>query len=179
MKAAGIVQSGDPLLAAVARPFNLPAEAAQAREVIDALFAALQRVREHHVFGKGMGLAAPQIGISRAAAVVVPPDPDADAIVLLNPRIAEASIEADEQYEGCLSFFDVRGMVPRPLTLDVEHTCLDGQQKITAFPYGLARLVAHEIDHLNGRLYTSRMRDGVKPIPVEEYRGIGQPWSRA
>ncbi|MEV1005142.1 peptide deformylase [Nonomuraea sp. NPDC050202] len=176
MKAAGIVQAGHPILAATAEPFDLPADAGEAREVIDALFAALQRVREHHVFGKGMGLAAPQIGIGRAAAIVIPPDPDADALVLLNPRVTDACAETDEQYEGCLSFFDVRGMVPRPLTLEVEHTTLDGQTKITAFPYGLARLVAHEIDHLAGRLYTSRMREGVKPIPVEEYRGIGQPW---
>ncbi|WP_433513749.1 peptide deformylase [Nonomuraea sp. CA-143628] len=179
MKAAGILQVGDPILAAVATPFDLPAEADQAREVINALFAALQRIRELHVFAKGVGLAAPQIGIGRAAAIVIPHDPDADAIVLLNPRIINASAEADEQYEGCLSFFDVRGMVPRPLTLEAEHTTLNGKTKITAFPYELARLVAHEIDHLAGRLYTSRMREGVKPIPVEEYRGIGQPWKRS
>ncbi|MGW4412379.1 peptide deformylase, partial [Nonomuraea sp. NPDC004702] len=177
MKAAGIVQAGDPVLAAVATPFDLPTEADQAREVVDALFAALQRVRELHVFAKGVGLAAPQIGIGQAAAIVVPPDPDAEAIVLLNPRITNASTETDEQYEGCLSFFDVRGLVPRPLTLEVEHTTLDGRQKITTFPYGVARLVAHEIDHLAGRLYTSRMLEGVTPIPVEEYRGIGRPWT--
>jgi peptide deformylase len=51
------------------------------------VFAALQRVRVHHVFGKGMRLAAPQIGIGQAAAIVIPPDPDADAVVLLNPRV--------------------------------------------------------------------------------------------
>ncbi|MFI7642960.1 peptide deformylase [Nonomuraea sp. NPDC049400] len=180
MKAVGILQVGDPILAAVATPFDLPAEADQARAVVAALFAALQRVRELHVFAKGVGLAAPQIGIGRAAAIVIPPDPDADdAIVLLNPRIISACAETAEQYEGCLSFFDVRGLVPRPLTLEVEHTTLDGQTKTTAFPYGLARLVAHEIDHLAGRLYTSRMREGVKPLPVEEYRGIGQPWKRS
>jgi hypothetical protein len=41
----------------------------------------------------------------------------------------------------------------------------------------MARLAAHEIDHLNGRLYTSRMRDGVRPIPVSEYRGTGHTWT--
>ncbi|MGW4413065.1 peptide deformylase, partial [Nonomuraea sp. NPDC004702] len=174
-----IGEAGDPILTAVATPFDLPAEANHAREVVDALFAALQRVRELHVLAKGVGLAAPQIGIGRAAAVVIPPDPDADAIVLLNPRISNTSTETDEQYEGCLSFFDVRGKVPRPLTLEVEHTALDGKTEITVFPYGLARLVAHEIDHLAARLYTSRMREGVNPIPVEQYRGIGQPWKRS
>jgi hypothetical protein len=40
-----------------------------------------------------------------------------------------------------------------------------------------ARRAAHEIDHLNGRLYTSRMRDGVRPIPVSEYRGTRHTWT--
>jgi peptide deformylase len=177
MRAAGIVQHGDPVLRRTADPFNLPREAARAREVIDGLFAAIQRVSEHHVFGKGMGLAAPQIGIPRAAAIVRPPGDDADPIVLLNPRLIAETGETDEQYEGCLSFFDVRGLVPRPRRLEIEHTNLDGDRAITAFTDGLARLVGHEVDHLYGKLYTDRMREGVRPIPVEEYRGIGQSWT--
>ncbi|WP_242888961.1 peptide deformylase [Actinomadura litoris] len=177
MKAAGIVQHGDPILSRAARLFDLPAEAEAASDVLDRLFAAMQRVREHHVFGKGMGLAAPQIGISRAAAIVQPPDPNTEPLVLLNPRVIGSSAETDEQYEGCLSFFDVRGLVPRPLRLEVEHTRLDGQRSIIVLDTGLARLAGHEIDHLYGRLYTHRMRDGVEPIPVEQYRGTGQAWS--
>jgi peptide deformylase len=109
MTAAGITQAGDPVLTQQAGAFGLPAEADLAREVIDALFAALGRVREHHVFGKGMGIAAPQIGIARAAAIVIPPDPAAEPLILLNPRVISESVQTDEQYEGCLSFFDVRG----------------------------------------------------------------------
>ncbi|MGH3242005.1 MAG: peptide deformylase [Spirillospora sp.] len=177
MRAAGIVQHGDPILSGTARLFDLPSGAEAANDVVDRLFAAMQRVREHHVFGKGMGLAAPQIGIDRAAAIVAPPDPDAEPMVLLNPRVIGASAETDEQYEGCLSFFDVRGLVPRSLRLEVEHTRLDGQRSIIVLDSGLARLAGHEIDHLYGRLYTDRMRDGVEPIPVEQYRGTGQAWS--
>lgn len=59
------------------------------------------------------GVAAPQIGISRAAAIVIPPDPGAEPLIMLNPQVISESAEADEQYEGCLSFFDVRGLVPR------------------------------------------------------------------
>lgn len=176
MIAAGIVQRGDPILTRTARPFTLPDEAEEARDVIDRLFAAMQRVREHHIFGKGMGLAAPQIGINRAAAVIQPPDPDDEPLVLLNPRVISTSAEADEQYEGCLSFFDVRGLVPRPRHIEVEHTHPDGRHVVAALDNGLARLTAHEVDHLNGHLYTDRMRDGVTPIPVEEYGGAGQPW---
>jgi peptide deformylase len=177
MKAAGIIQHGDPLLGDTARPFDLPAEAPEALDVIDRLFAAMQRVREHHVFRKGMGLAAPQIGIGRAAAIIAPPDPDAEPLVLLNPRVITESADSDEQYEGCLSFFDVRGLVPRPLQIEVEYTQPSGQHMFAVLDAGLARLAGHEIDHLHGRLYTSRMHAGVHPIPVQEYRGTGQAWT--
>jgi peptide deformylase len=176
MKAAGIIQAGDPVLSAQAAPFDLPAEADQARDVLDRLFAALQRVREHHVFGKGMGVAAPQIGISRAAAIVIPPDTDAEPLVLLNPSVISESGETDEQYEGCLSFFDVRGIVPRPLQVEVTCTSLDGQQHVVSLHTALARLAAHEIDHLHGLLYTDRMREGTQPIPVADYQGTGSAW---
>lgn len=121
-------------------------------------------------------LQPPQIGIDRAAAIIAPPDPDAQPLVLLNPRVVTESADTDEQYEGCLSFFDVRGLVPRPLRIEIEHTRLDGQRVYAVLDAGLARLAGHEIDHLDGHLYTSRMRDGVHPIPVEEYRGTGQAW---
>jgi peptide deformylase len=77
---------------------------------------------------------------------------------------------------GCLSFFDVPGVVNRPLTLNVEHQDLDGNRRITIFDRGTARLVAHEIDHLNGIVYTDRMDPGREPIPVSEYRQAGQTW---
>jgi peptide deformylase len=94
-----------------------------------------------------MGVAAPQVGIPRAAAIVIPPDPGAEPVVMLNPQVIRESAESDEQYV---------------LSLD----------------NAMARLAAHEIDHLNGRLYTSRMREGTRPIPVAEYRGTGGPAMR-
>jgi peptide deformylase len=122
-----------------------------------------------------MGLAAPQIGIGRAAAVVQ--TADGDSITLLNPRIIDQATATDEQYEGCLSFFDVRGMVPRPLEIEVEHQTVDGETRITTFDHGTARLVAHEVDHLYGVLYRARMRPGIEPISVSEYKGTGRQWS--
>jgi peptide deformylase len=124
-----------------------------------------------------MGLAAPQIGIGRAAAVVQSAGHHTELIVLLNPRTVGQSEETDERYEGCLSSFDVRGLVPRPLRLGVEHVDLTGARLTTIFEQGLARLVAHEVDHLYGHLYTGRMRPGMRPIPVEEYRGTGTAWT--
>ena len=179
MKAAGIVQDGDPVLGEQAVPFRLPNEADEASSVVTQLFGALQRASEQHVFSKGMGMgmAAPQIGIPRAAAIVIPPDPGAEPVVLLNPRVISESAQADEQFEGCLSFFDVRGLVPRPLHIEVACTRPDGQQYVLSLDNAMARLAAHEIDHLNGILYTSRMREGTSPIPVAEYRGTGHTWT--
>jgi peptide deformylase len=67
MKALGIVQDGDPVLRRTARPFALPSEAEDARRVISELQSTIYRVAKAHTFSKGMGIAAPQIGIERAA----------------------------------------------------------------------------------------------------------------
>ncbi|MFI6743611.1 peptide deformylase [Nonomuraea sp. NPDC050451] len=124
MRAAGIVQEGDPVLLAAARPFTLPAEAKEASRVVEELNAAADRVAAVHIFAKGMGIAAPQIGIGRAAAIVRPPE--GGFLTLLNPVVLEESTGTGERFEGCLSFFDVRGLVPRPLSLRVAHETIDG-----------------------------------------------------
>jgi peptide deformylase len=174
MSQLGIVQESDPRLRQISQRFDLPAEASEANEVLGKMRAAMQRIGQVQPFSKGMGLAAPQIGIDRAAAIVL--TPEGDEIILLNPRVIDESAQTDEQYEGCMSYFDVRGEVPRPLMIEVEHREVDGSRRITVFERGHARLVMHEIDHLNGVIYRDRMRPGVEPIPVSEYKGTGRAW---
>jgi peptide deformylase len=96
--------------------------------------------------------------------------------VLLNPRVVATSPDNDEQFEGCLSFFDVRGLVARPLRLTVESALLDGTRIRVTYEQAVARLVAHEIDHLDGMLYTDRMPTGAPLVPVAQYDQSGQPW---
>ena len=96
--------------------------------------------------------------------------------MLLNPKVVGESLDRDEQYEGCLSFFDVRGLVSRPLLIEVEHANLDGERTVSTFRNATARLVAHEVDHLGGLLYTDRMPEDGRLVPTEEYQGVGQPW---
>ncbi|MGE5829855.1 MAG: peptide deformylase [Micromonosporaceae bacterium] len=175
MRAAGIVQRGAPMLERPARWFDLPEQEALARDVVSRLLDTLDRVAHQHGFGKGVGLAAPQIGIGWAATVIQPAG-DGEPIVLLNPRVVGESVDQDEQYEGCLSFFDVRGRVARPLLIEVEHADLTGARQTTTYERALARLVAHEIDHLGGLLYADRMASGERLVPVEEYAEHGQPW---
>jgi len=175
MRGTGIVQRGAPMLERAARWLDLPDQATLARDVVSRLLDALHRVGELHEFGKGVGLAAPQLGISWAAAVVRGPD-GGGPIVLVNPRIVAESVDQDEQYEGCLSFFDVRGVVSRPLLVEVEHEDLTGARTVTTFTQALARLVAHEVDHLGGLLYSDRMPPDGRLVPVEDYPDHGQPW---
>ncbi|MEU4569268.1 peptide deformylase [Micromonospora sp. NPDC023956] len=171
----GIAQEGAAVLARPAVPFTLPAEAPDAHRVVTRLRATMSRVAAVHPFAKGMGLAAPQLGVGRAVAVVRAPD--GRELVLLNPRVVDESPETDEQFEGCLSFFDVRGLVRRPSRIEVAHQDVDGHLTVTGFRDGLARLVAHEIDHLEGRLYRERMPPGAEVVPVSRYRGTGTGWS--
>jgi peptide deformylase len=176
MRGIGIVQRGSDLLRQRARHFQLPREEAAAREAVEALLGSLSRLEELHDFSKGVGLAAPQIGRSVAAAVVRPASRDAEPVVLLNPRVVGESADRDEQYEGCLSFFDYRGLVKRPLRIEVEHARFDGARVITSFERAMARLVAHEIDHLEGRLYVDRMHAESNLVPVANYHQTGRPW---
>jgi peptide deformylase len=177
MRSVGIVQRGADLLRQPVRQFDLPRDGAAARDAVIRLRTTLDRLDALHEFRKGVGVAAPQIGLAWAAAVVRPPDQGAEPIVLLNPRVVGESSDTDEQYEGCLSFFDQRGLVVRPLRIEVEHARYDGARMITSFERAVARLVSHEVDHLEGRLYVDRMAAGAPLVPVEEYRQAGRPWS--
>jgi hypothetical protein len=102
--------------------FVFPTEAEEASRVIRELTAAADRIAAVYGFTKGMGIAAPQIGEGRAAAIVRPPG--REPLVRLNPVVLEESAETDEQFEGCLSFFDVRGLVPRALALSIAYDTL-------------------------------------------------------
>jgi peptide deformylase len=176
MRRIGVVQRGAPVLQRTARRLDLPEQAALAQEVVANLLDALDRLDGVYEFGNGVGLTAPQLSIDWAIAVVRGPDRRSAPVVLLNPRVVAESDEQDVRHEGCLSFLDVRGMVVRPLRVDVEHTSADGERQLSTFTGGLARLVAHEVDHLDGRLYSDRMAADAALIPVEQFEGHGIPW---
>ena len=113
----------------------------------------------------GVGLAAPQVHLELRMAVIEVPGSDDRAreavplTVLINPRVTPLGEETAEGWEGCLSVPDLRGLVPRFTRLRLE--ALDRQGK----PYALeardffARVIQHECDHLDGRVYLDRMRD--------------------
>src|SRR5271154_2796295 len=107
---------------------------------------------------KGVGLAAPQIGIAKRIAVIdlsVAEDP-AQKIVLINPEIIRKE-EFQTGEEGCLSLPGFREQVTRPKSVTVRAQNVKGEPFEMTGEDLLARAFAHEIDHLNGRLYITHV----------------------
>jgi peptide deformylase len=153
-----ILRMGDPLLlrrAAEVASFDTPA--------LHALVADMHDTMRH---ASGAGLAAPQIG--ELLRVVIfgfernARYPDAPAVpptVLINPLLNLLGTDEEEGWEGCLSVPGMRGLVPRHLRLryrgfDAKGVPID--RTVDGFH---ARVVQHEVDHLDGILYPMRMRD--------------------
>ena len=107
----------------------------------------------------GVGLAAPQIGINKAVIVVCRVDkPGAPYEVYPNIRILSYSPELEVLQEGCLSIPGRREYIERSFGVEVEYYSLEAQKIVrdTIREYA-ARIFQHEIDHLDGKLYTDRM----------------------
>lgn len=153
-----ILRMGDPLLlrrATEVATFDTPHLHALIQDMQDTMHAA-----------RGAGLAAPQIGVSERV-VIFGFDrndryPDAPAVpftILVNPVLTPLGDEEELGWEGCLSVPGMRGLVPRRRRL---HYCGFDQhgRPIDRTVDGFhARVVQHEVDHLDGILYPMRMRD--------------------
>ena len=119
---------------------------------------------------EGVGLAAQQIGQALAICTIEVPveyDTDEDGVrlhpnlamplVLVNPEIVESSKKTDPHDEGCLSFPDIRGSIQRPREITLSYQDLQGQPHTVALREFTARVVQHEVDHLNGVLFIDHM----------------------
>ncbi|MSO76843.1 MAG: peptide deformylase [Alphaproteobacteria bacterium] len=116
----------------------------------------------------GVGLAAPQVHASLRLIVFHVPAPRVEAeaepppegvTVLVNPTIEPLGDETVMGWEGCLSIPDLRGAVPRHRTIRYRGVDLEGQAIDRTVSGFHARVVQHEVDHLDGILYLSRMTD--------------------
>ena len=156
-----VLRMGDPILLERAQPvsgFDTPA-----------LHALLADMRDTMAHLDGAGLAAPQIGVGLRVVIfgvhANPRYPDAEEVpdtVLINPVLEPIGDELVEGWEGCLSVPGMRGLVPRYRRLryrgfDERGTAID--RTVTDFH---ARVVQHEVDHLDGILYPRRIRDLTK-----------------
>lgn len=120
---------------------------------------------------KGVGLAAPQIGIGLRIFITRPTE-SSPIRVFLNPELTfkantadyvqrpptkEKSLKTDRKLEGCLSIPNVWGNLKRPQSVRLKYMDIDGQWKEEAFESFMATIVQHETDHLNGILFTQRV----------------------
>jgi peptide deformylase len=113
----------------------------------------------------GVGLAAVQIHESRQIAVLevqdnprYPKKAPVPLSVLINPRITPLSEEQEEDWEGCLSIPDLRGRVPRYKSVRVQAWDRDGKELEFVASDFHARVIQHEWDHLNGKVFLDRMQ---------------------
>ena len=145
-----IVLYGEPVLekqAAAVTEFDTPELNKLIEDMFESMYAA-----------KGVGLAAPQIGIAQRIAVIdlsVAEDPQ-QKIVLINPEIIRKE-EFQTGEEGCLSLPGFREQVTRPKSVTVRAQNIKGEWFEMNGEELLARAFCHEIDHLNGRLYISHV----------------------
>ena len=162
-----IVQAGDPILRKSSRPLTTDEIRSASVQYL------IELMRDTMREAPGVGLAAPQIGESIQLAVIedrteyiqgLPKDEVSerkrsaiDFHVIINPTISISGDSSAEFFEGCLSLAGFAGMVRRSLKITVE--CLNERAEPTTIQADgwYARILQHEIDHLNGTLYIDRM----------------------
>jgi len=108
---------------------------------------------------EGIGLAAPQIGVSQRVIVLDlrREDHDDEPIALVNPRLTWKSTETAKQTEGCLSIPGLEEIVERPAKVRIEARDPDGEPIEMEADDLLARALQHEVDHLDGILFIDRV----------------------
>ncbi len=156
-----VLRLGDPRLLKVAceiSDFNTPELSSLIEDMFDTMAAE-----------DGAGLAAPQIGIDLRIVIFGfdsnPRYPDAETIpktILINPEITALSEEKDNDWEGCLSVPGMRGVVSRYRHIRYRGFDASGDIIDVEASDFHARVVQHEVDHLNGIIYTQRLTDPAK-----------------
>merc|ERR1711937_1024600 len=111
---------------------------------------------------KGVGLAAPQVGINKRMFVynqTGDPKKWLDEVIVINPKITSFSEAHSVENEGCLSFPDMRGEVQRSKSIKVQMMNLKGKRMKMKYRGWEARIFQHEYDHIEGILYPDRMTE--------------------
>ena len=125
----------------------------------------------------GIGIAAPQVGVSRQITVLeLRPTPSRPRLkqkgplFVINPEIVRHAGRKNLSWEGCLSFPDGRGKVPRASSVLVRYTDTEGKRRMERVSGLWAQIFQHEINHLNGILYVDRVKDMKSLMTVKEYQ---------
>jgi peptide deformylase len=152
-----VARIGHPVVRTPAR--EITAEELRSAEVQRLIDDMVETMHEYD----GVGLAAPQVHVSLRLAVLRIPESDERAeagvplMVLVNPVVTPLGEEKRESWEGCLSIPDLRGVVPRFARLRLQALDREGRACEIEAERFFARVIQHECDHLDGRVYLDRM----------------------
>ncbi len=172
-----ILRIGHPLLlerSAEVREFGTPG----LQRLVDEMLA----IMEQH---QGVGLAAPQIGILQRIIVFGMEEcaryPECEPVpltVLINPAFEPMEEDLEQEWEGCLSIPGMRGLVPRYRRIRYRGQDLQGRPISREASGFHARILQHELDHLDGVLYPQRIRD-MRMFGYEEELALAPPQAGA
>jgi len=138
-----------------------------------ALIAFVEQMTEAMYTFHGVGLAAPQVGVTECITLIDPSAGDAtnQLQVLINPRVTWRSPEVEMVEEGCLSLPGVRLKVMRARAIDVEYFDLAGAAKNVRFAGLPSQIVQHEVDHINGITVLDRVQPLARTMALKILRG--------
>ncbi len=161
-----VVLLGDPILRERAEPVELFDDELRdlVRDMFDTMYVA-----------EGAGLAAPQVGVRRRVIVVEVAEEEGATpvrLALANPELVEQSDEIDRGSEGCLSVPGVSEIVARPARVTIEGFDPDGKPVQVEAEELLARVLQHEVDHVNGVLFIDRLSPLKRSILLQKYRKL-------
>ena len=130
-------------------------------QVDDDLRDTVKNMAELMIRLRGVGLAAPQVGIAKRFMLVSESGEPDDVTVVINPEILSKA-GTEEMEEGCLSFPGMYGDIDRATKIEVRYRDLDWVEKSMSLEGFLARVFQHEFDHLNGVVFVDRMSSSDK-----------------
>lgn len=163
---------GDPILRKRATDVRVFDE--RLREEAEAMIEAMARE-------SGVGLAGPQVGLEKRILVAMqmntPDDHDAESIVMINPEILDRSPDTWVYEEGCLSIPGIRGDVTRPDAIRVRYQDVDGTSHVIDIDAMFARVVQHEIDHLDGKLFIDYLSMGERTLLKPRLKKIAERYA--
>ena len=152
---------------------RVPGEAVS--EFDDELRALVKDMFETMYHAEGIGLAAPQVGLSlRLCVLDVRDDEGSDAarLALVNPEVVRASHQTDKATEGCLSIPGLEEFVTRPARVTVRATDPNGEPIEVEADGLLARALQHELDHLDGVLFIDRVSPLKRRMLLKKWKKI-------
>lgn len=135
----------------------------EVRALIDDMFETMRHA-------EGIGLAGPQVGVSRRVLVVDAGREQRQPLALVNPKVTQATSESERSEEGCLSIPGLSAVVERPAGVVVEGLDRNGEPVRIEADELLARALQHEIDHLDGILFLDRISPLKRRMLLRKWR---------